>query len=158
MSDNWRVALPVAAGVLALDQATKFWVEHTLPYHLEHELLPFLSLYLTYNPGAAFSFLHDAGGWQRPLLIGVSVAIMAWIALWIHRLSMQERKLVWPLALILGGAAGNLFDRVRVGAVTDFIVLHYARDWTWPTFNIADAAISVGVVLLLVWGFRRTSN
>ena len=157
MSDNWRIASPVVAGVLVLDQATKFWIEYTLPYGIEHELLPFLSLYLIYNPGAAFSFLHDAGGWQRPFLVGVSVAVMLWLATWIHRLSVKERRLVWPLALILGGAAGNLFDRVRVGAVTDFIVLHY-EGWAWPTFNIADVAISIGVVLMLAWGFRRASD
>ena len=156
MSDSWRLALPVAGGVLVLDQLSKFLIERALSLHQELVLLSFLSLQLAYNTGAAFSFLHDAGGWQRGFLSAVSIAIMVWLAVWVHRLAPAERRLAWPLALILGGAAGNLIDRLSVGAVTDFIVLHY-RGWHWPTFNLADAAISLGVVILIWFSFRRIS-
>lgn len=157
MSDSWRLALPIAGAVLVLDQLSKFLIERAFALHQELVLLPFLSLQLTYNTGAAFSFLHDAGGWQRWFLSVVSIAIMIWLAVWIHRLTPADRRLLWPLALILGGAAGNLIDRLFTGAVTDFIVLHY-RDWHWPTFNLADAAISVGVVVLILLSLRRTSG
>ena len=157
MSDSWRVALPVAGGVLVLDQLSKFLIERAFTLHQELVLLPFLSFQLTYNTGAAFSLLHDAGGWQRGFLSAVSIAVMIWLSVWIHRLTSTERRLLWPLALILGGAAGNLVDRLSTGAVTDFIVLHY-RDWHWPTFNLADAAISLGVVILILVSFRRTSS
>ena len=156
MSDSWRVALPVAGGVLVLDQLSKFLVERAFVLHQELVLLPLLSLQLTYNTGAAFSLLHDAGGWQRGFLSAVSIAVMTWLGVWIHRLAPAERRLAWPLALILGGAAGNLIDRLSTGAVTDFIVLHY-RGWHWPTFNFADAAISLGVVVLIFLSFRRSS-
>ena len=156
MSDSWRVALPVAGGVLLLDQLSKLLIERFFALHQELVLLPFLSLQLTYNTGAAFSLLHDAGGWQRGFLSAVSIAIMIWLGVWIHRLTSEERRLLWPLALILGGAAGNLVDRLSTGAVTDFIVLHY-RGWHWPTFNVADAAISLGVVVLILVSFRRAS-
>lgn len=157
MSDSWRLALPVAGTVLVLDQLTKFLIEYALPLHQEWVLLPILSLQRVYNTGAAFSFLHDAGGWQRGFLSVVSIAIMVWLAVWIHRLTPADRRLVWALALILGGAAGNLVDRLSTGAVTDFIVLHY-QDWYWPTFNVADTAISLGVVALILLSFRRTSS
>lgn len=157
MSDSWRVALPVSGAVLALDQLGKFLIERALLLHQEWVLLPFLSLQLSYNPGAAFSLLHDAGGWQRWFLSGVSIAVMIWLGAWIHRLPPVEWRLRWPLALILGGAAGNLVDRLSAGAVTDFIVLHY-QGWRWPTFNLADAAIFLGVVALVLMSFRRTSG
>lgn len=157
MSDSWRLALPVAGAVLVLDQLSKFWVERVFALHQELALLPFLSLQLTYNTGAAFSLLHDAGGWQRGFLSAVSIAIMIWLGVWIHRLTSAERRLLWPLALILGGAVGNLVDRLSTGAVTDFIVLHY-RGWHWPTFNVADAAISLGVIALIFLSLRRTSG
>lgn len=156
MSDSWRLALPVSGAVLVLDQLSKFLIERAFALHQELVLLPFLSLQLAYNTGAAFSLLHDAGGWQRGFLSVVSIAIMVWLAVWIHRLAPAERRLLWPLALILGGAAGNLVDRLSTGAVTDFVVLHY-RDWYWPTFNLADAAISIGVVVLILLSLRRTS-
>lgn len=157
MSDSWRVALPVAGGVLVLDQLSKLLIERIFVLHHELVLLPFLSLQLTYNTGAAFSLLHDAGGWQRGFLSAVSIVIMVWLGVWIHRLTSEERRLLWPLALILGGAAGNLVDRLSTGAVTDFIVLHY-RGWHWPTFNVADAAISLGVIALIFLSLRRTSG
>ena len=155
MSDSWRVALPVAGGVLVLDQLSKYLIQRAFTLHQELALLPFLSFQLTYNTGAAFSLLHDAGGWQRGFLSAVSIAVMTWLGVWIHRLTPAERRLLWPLALILGGAAGNLVDRLSTGAVTDFIVLHY-HGWHWPTFNLADATISLGVVALIFLTLRRT--
>ena len=155
MSESWRLALPVSGGVLVLDQLSKYLIEQAFTLHQEWVLLPFLSFQLTYNTGAAFSFLHDAGGWQRGFLSAVSIAIMIWLGVWIHRLTPEERRLLWPLALILGGAAGNLVDRLATGAVTDFIVLHY-QGWHWPTFNVADAAITLGVIALIYLSLRRT--
>ena len=157
MSENWRRAGPLLAAALAADQAAKFWMLRLLEPGETLALLPFLSLRLAYNTGAAFSFLHDAGGWQRGFLLAATAAIMAWLAWWTHRLGPDERALAWPLGLVLGGAAGNLIDRAAAGAVTDFVVLHYGR-WAWPTFNLADAAITVGVAGLLWLGLRRPAR
>ena len=154
MSENWRRAGPLLAAVLAADQAAKWWMERLLEPGETLALLPFLALRLAYNTGAAFSFLHDAGGWQRGFLLAATAGIMAWLAWWTHRLAPDERALAWPLGLLLGGAAGNLVDRAASGAVVDFVVLHYGG-WAWPTFNLADAAITVGVAGLLWLGLRR---
>ncbi len=154
MSSAWRIAAPVIGGVLILDQLTKILAERLLPLHQEWALLPFLSLRRMHNAGASFGFLHDAGGWQRWFLIALSGAIMLWLALWMRRLRPDERHHAWPLALILGGAAGNLIDRLAHGTVVDFIALHY-QHWYWPTFNFADAAITLGVVGLLL-AMRRS--
>ena len=154
MSENWRRAGPLVAVVLAADQASKWWMERLLDPGETLTLAPFLALQLAYNTGAAFSFLHDAGGWQRGFLLAATLAIMAWLARWTHRLAPGERALAWPLGLLLGGAAGNLVDRAVSGAVADFVVLHYGR-WAWPTFNLADAAITAGVAGLLWLGLRR---
>ncbi len=155
MSKVWRLATPIIGVTLVLDQASKFAIEKTLALREEWVLLPFLSFERAYNTGAAFSLLHDAGGWQRPLLIGVSIAIMIWLGFWLHRLNSAERLQISSIALVMGGAAGNLVDRLQTGAVADFIVLHY-QGWQWPTFNVADAAITAGVVGLLL-GLRRAS-
>jgi len=155
MSKVWRLATPIIGVTLVLDQASKFAIEKTLALREEWVLLPFLSFERAYNTGAAFSLLHDAGGWQRPLLIGVSIAIMIWLGFWLHRLNSAERLQISSIALVMGGAAGNLVDRLQTGAVADFIVLHY-QGWQWPTFNVADAAITTGVVGLLL-GLRRAS-
>ncbi len=153
MSDTWRLAAPIAGATLVLDQFSKALIERSLPMQETWTLLPFLAFQRTYNTGAAFSLLHDAGGWQRPLLSVVSIAIMAWLAVWLHRMEATPRLPVVSVALVLGGAAGNLFDRLHTGAVADFIVLHY-QGWQWPTFNVADTAITLGVVGLL-WGLRN---
>ena len=118
------------------------------------ELLPFLKLILVYNDGAAFSILSDAGGWQRWFLSLVSFAVSGFIFFWILRLKPSERLLGFALAIILGGAIGNLIDRVLLGHVVDFILLYHSG-FFFPTFNVADAAISVGAILLIIEMFYK---
>jgi len=137
--------------LLALDQATKLWATATLDYGMPVALLPFFNLTLVHNPGAAFSFLADAGGWQRLFFIGLSTLVSLVLAVWIWRLPRTARLLGIALVLVLGGALGNLVDRVAYGYVIDFVDLH-AGGWHWPAFNIADSAISCGVILLLADG------
>jgi signal peptidase II len=113
---------------------------------------------LAFNTGAAFSFLQDAGGWQRWLFTFLAVAVSSVLVIWLSRLSRRDWRTALPLALVIGGALGNLIDRVRLGHVTDFIEVYY-RHWSWPAFNVADSAISVGAVLLILFGLggRKTS-
>lgn len=134
--------------IIILDQLTKFWVVSALRLGQRIELTPFLNLVFVYNPGAAFSFLSDAGGWQRWFFIALALAVSVWLTFLI-RSHAAERLLPLAAALILGGALGNVIDRILYGAVVDFVDVH-AAGWHWPAFNVADSAISVGVVLL-VW-------
>ena len=113
------------------------------------QILPFFKLTLLHNSGAAFSFLADAGGWQRSFLVLVSSAVSLFLAGWLFRVYRQQPLLSWALSLILGGAIGNLLDRAAQGYVVDFLVFYYDRFY-FPAFNLADAAIFVGAVLLIV--------
>ena len=137
--------------VIGADQLTKIAAEAELQLHEAVPVMPFFNLMLAYNEGAAFSFLSDAGGWQRWLFSGLAIVISLVITFWLRRLSPAERLTGFGLALILGGAIGNLIDRLAYGHVIDFIQLYYDR-WYWPAFNLADSAITVGVVLLLIDG------
>ena len=143
--------LGLALLVLVLDQATKLWAAGTLDYGMPVAVLPFFNLTLVHNTGAAFSFQADAGGWQRVFFIVVSGVVSLVLAVWLWRLPRDARLLGIALALVLGGALGNLVDRVAYGYVIDFLDFH-AAGWHWPAFNVADSAISCGVVLLLVDG------
>ena len=134
--------------VVVLDQITKYLAETWLVMHQPVPVLPFFNWLLTYNTGAAFSFLADAGGWQRWFFIGLSSVVSIGLGVWLHRLNPSQRWLAAALALILGGAIGNLIDRLWLGQVIDFIQLYYDR-WFWPAFNVADSAITVGAVLLV---------
>ena len=140
--------------VVALDQATKLaaveWIDPASPV----ELAPALDLVLAYNTGAAFSILSTAGGWQRWLFVGLALAIGAFIVHWMRDLPRNARLTPLALSLILGGAAGNAIDRVRIGAVVDFIDFHVGT-WHWPAFNVADSAICIGAALLVAGAFRR---
>ena len=135
--------------VLILDQGSKWFADSLLGPHDAVPLLPFLDLRKAYNPGAAFSFLSDASGWQRWFFSGLAVLIIGVLVVWLRRLSPGQGRVALALALILGGAAGNLVDRVLYGHVIDFIDLYYGT-WHWPTFNIADSAITLGAVLLIL--------
>ena len=106
------------------------------------------------NPGAAFSFLAQSSGWQRWFFTVLGLAASAYI-LWLLRKSLGDKMLCWALSLILGGALGNVLDRIMYGAVVDFIDLHYAN-WHWPAFNLADSAICIGAALI-IWGELRKS-
>lgn len=139
--------LGLAGLVIILDQLTKFWVVSALGPGRSIALTPFLNLVFVYNPGAAFSFLSDAGGWQRWFFVVLALAVSAWLTFLIRR-HAAECLLPLAAALIMGGALGNVIDRIRFGAVVDFVDVH-AAGWHWPAFNVADAAISAGVALLI---------
>ena len=135
--------------VLALDQWTKRLAEARLSYGEAREVTAWFDLTLAYNRGAAFSFLSDAGGWQRWFFTLIATVVSLAITVWIWRLGSRQRILGLGLALILGGAVGNLYDRVMLGHVIDFISWHY-QHYYWPAFNIADAAICCGAGLLII--------
>ena len=138
--------------VIVLDQISKQLVEHSLLVFESISLLPFLNLTLVYNEGAAFSFLSDQGGWQRWLFVSLATGVTLMLMFWLSRLQTRDRWLAVALSLIIGGAVGNLLDRLIFGHVIDFIDLYY-HQWHWPAFNIADSAISVGVVFILFDSF-----
>lgn len=134
--------------VLLLDQATKHLADSLLDWGQPVPVLSFFNLTLLYNTGAAFSFLSDAGGWQRWFFILLALAVSGVLVHWLRCLSVGQWRMASALALILGGAIGNVIDRIWLGHVIDFIQLYY-RDWYWPAFNLADSAITVGAVLLI---------
>ncbi|MGV6817822.1 MAG: signal peptidase II [Thiotrichales bacterium] len=141
----WLTAL-----VIVLDQATKIAADNWINIHQSIPVIPgFFDLTLAYNKGAAFSFLSDAGGWQRWLFTGLALVISVVLVIWIKRLPTQERLLAASLALILGGALGNLIDRLFYGHVIDFIHWYY-KGFSWPAFNLADSAITLGATLMII--------
>jgi signal peptidase II len=138
----------IVAVVGIADQVTKYFAL----LHLRSSdiaVTPFLKFSLAFNTGAAFSFLSDAGGWQNLFFVAVAIVISIVILLMIRRLGANDMQVAVALMLVLGGALGNVIDRVRFGYVVDFIDVYY-RVWHWPTFNIADSAISIGAVLLVL--------
>lgn len=142
---NW---LRLAALIVLLDQATKLAVDLSLHYGQRISLLPFFDLTLIYNRGAAFSFLAQGSGWQRWFLSGIAVVAIVFI-LWLMKTSAQQsRRLMLALTLILAGAIGNLIDRLAYGHVVDFVLIYW-HPWYYPAFNIADAAITVGAILVI---------
>lgn len=151
-----RKWIVLALVVLALDQLTKYAVLNSFVAGETRPLLPFFSLVLTFNTGAAFSFLADAGGWQRPMFIGLALAASVWIV-FLLRKYWQNTLFSLALSLILGGALGNVIDRIVAGKVTDFLLFYYDR-FQWPAFNLADTAITIGAVLLVWESFRKPSQ
>lgn len=135
--------------IIVADQATKLWVLAALEPFEVIPLVPMLNLTLVFNEGAAFSFLADAGGWQRWFFAGLAVVVSIALLLWLKRLEVHERLTAVALALVAGGAIGNLIDRIAYGHVVDFVDVYW-RTWHWPAFNVADSAITVGVILLLL--------
>ena len=140
--------LLLAILVVVLDQYSKWLVLQHFELYQTLRLTSWFNLTLAYNTGAAFSFLNDAGGWQRWLFVVLAVVISGVLLVWLWR-AQQLRLQALALALVIGGAIGNVIDRVRLGYVIDFIDWHY-RDWHWPVFNLADSAITLGVALLIV--------
>ncbi len=152
---RWERWLAVSAAVIVLDLATKAWITHAFAAGEAHEITGFLSLVLVYNTGAAFSFLADAGGWQRWFFTLLTVAISAVLVVALRR-PHASRVVPLALALVLGGALGNLWDRLTLGHVVDFVLVHW-HEHSFPAFNVADSGISVGVALLIwesVWPRR----
>lgn len=141
--------LGVTAVVIALDWFTKQRVTEALELYRPVEVLPWLNLMLAHNYGAAFSFLSDAGGWQRWFFVALAAGVSAVLVVWLLRLPRREWVTGLGLALVLGGAVGNLIDRIQLGYVVDFIDVHF-RGWHYPAFNVADSAITCGVILLLL--------
>jgi signal peptidase II len=144
--------LALAALVLILDQASKQWILGSFRLLETVAVTPFFNLLLVFNSGAAFSFLAGSGGWQKWFFIVLAMAISVWL---LHMLRQHASESLLPtaLALILGGAQGNVIDRLRFDAVVDFLDFHVAG-YHWPAFNVADSAITVGVALLLLHQFR----
>lgn len=140
--------LVLSAAVIVLDRITKIAVMRAFTLHESVEITTFFNMVFVYNRGAAFSFLSDAGGWQREFFIGIALAAAVWIT-WLLRKHASQTLFCLALSLILGGALGNVIDRVMYGAVVDFLDFH-VLGWHWPAFNVADIAISCGAVLL-VW-------
>jgi len=143
------VWLAVTALVILFDWQTKAMATEALELYRPVEVFSWLNITLAHNYGAAFSFLSDAGGWQRWFFIVLSSGVSLVLLVWLIRLPRQEWLTALGLALILGGAIGNLVDRVQLGYVVDFIDVYY-KDWHYPAFNVADSAITCGVVLLLL--------
>jgi signal peptidase II len=139
----------VSAVILLLDQASKLTIDSAMHLYDSIALLPFFNLTYVHNTGAAFSFLSDAGGWQRWLFAGLAIVMSSAIGIWLSRLQKHETFMAIALSLVLGGAIGNLIDRIAYGYVIDFLDVYY-QAWHWPAFNIADSAICVGVGLMLL--------
>lgn len=144
----------LSLAVIALDQLSKGLAEQRLAPYEPLALLPLLNLTLMHNTGAAFSLLAEAGGWQRWLFVGFALLVTGVLTGWLLRLEARERLSAAALSLLIGGAIGNLIDRLRTGRVVDFIDVYYG-DWHWPAFNLADSAITLGVALLLLDTLRR---
>ena len=154
MSLSFLRYLVIATITLLLDQLSKWSALSNLKMGVPEQVLPFMNWLLLFNPGAAFSFLAQGSGWQRWFFTAIGLAACIYI-IWLIRKSQNDKLLCIALSLILGGALGNVLDRLMYGAVVDFIDLYYAN-WHWPAFNIADSAICIGAALI-IWGELRKS-
>ncbi|NWA82786.1 signal peptidase II [Pseudomonas poae] len=141
--------------VLVIDQVSKAHFEGALEMFQQIVVIPdYFSWTLAYNTGAAFSFLADGGGWQRWLFAVIAVVVSAVLVVWLKRLGRDDTWLAIALALVLGGALGNLYDRIALGHVIDFILVHWQNRWYFPAFNFADSAITVGAIMLALDMFK----
>ncbi len=134
---------------LVLDQWSKIAVDGSMRLYESIAVIPYFNLTYVHNTGAAFSFLSDAGGWQRWFFAAMALIISTVLIVWLYRLKKHETLLAIALALVLGGAIGNLIDRLAYGYVIDFLDVYY-QSWHWPAFNVADMAISLGVFLMIL--------
>jgi signal peptidase II len=151
-----RTGLPwllLSVATIVADQLTKAWISATFQLFETRPVLPVLSITRAHNTGAAFSFLANAAGWQRWVFVALALVVSVVITVWLRRLDGQrQRTLAVALTLIMGGALGNVIDRLRLGYVVDFILAHW-RGHYFPAFNVADACITVGAGLLLLDAF-----
>ncbi len=143
---SWYI---LALVIVVFDQLSKYWVQINFFEGERVNLLPILDFTLVYNKGAAWSFLSDAGGWQRWLFTAISSVVSVVLVVWIHRLVAIQKILLIALTLILAGAVGNLIDRVLLSKVVDFVLLYYDGHY-FPAFNVADSAITLGAILMLI--------
>lgn len=144
--------------LIGLDQLTKLWAEATLQFQRPVPVIDgLLNWTLTYNEGAAFSFLSDASGWQRWFFSALAIGISGLLVFWMRRIPRHDWRHALPFALVIAGAIGNLIDRLRLGHVVDFVDVYWGASH-WPAFNVADSAISIGAVLLILFGvvFHRS--
>lgn len=148
--------LGLSSFILILDQLTKVIAKNSLFEGVSQPVTSFINWTLVYNSGAAFSFLAQAGGWQRWFFTSVGI-IAALIMIWLIRKNSHQTIFSLALSLVLSGAIGNVIDRIIYGAVVDFVDVHY-MGWHWPAFNIADSAISIGVILLIVDEIKRVNK
>lgn len=148
-----RKWLSITAIIIALDLYTKHLVLQSFAYGEHFYVTSFFDLVRYHNEGAAFSFLAGAGGWQRIFFSAIAI-IASVVIIHLLRKHKTEKLFCFALALVLGGAIGNLYDRLTLGYVVDFLFFHY-QTWYWPAFNVADSAICVGVALLLIDSFKK---
>ena len=153
-ASGWRW-LPLSAAVIVVDHAVKAWMlHHFAPFERVH-VLKVLDIILTFNTGAAFSFLSEASGWQRWLFVLLALVVSTALIVWLRRLDARVHGLLaCALSLIVGGALGNMLDRLTTGKVIDFIHVHWGHAY-FPAFNVADSAITIGAVLLLIDAWRE---
>lgn len=156
MPERWGVSglwwWWLSAIAIILDQVTKIWVQNSLEYGTRIEMLPIFNLTHVHNYGAAFSILSEAGGWQRTFLTVLALVISGVLLWWMRQTSKSNMVLGMSYSLILGGAIGNIIDRVAYGYVVDFLHFYY-NDWHFPAFNVADAAITLGAMFLIYDAF-----
>lgn len=150
---RWYV---LAGVVIVLDQLSKWVVLKNIGFGETIYVAPFWNWVLAFNPGAAFSFLADQPGWQRWLFSALALAVSGWLAIMLRQ-HPQQKLLSLALSLVMGGALGNVIDRIRFGAVVDFIQWH-AAGYFWPAFNIADSAITIGAILLVIEQLTATNK
>lgn len=145
--------------ILVVDRVTKDIFEGALSMYQRIEVIPgYLDWTLAYNTGAAFSFLADAAGWQRWFFAAIAVVVSIVLVVWLKRLKRHETLLALALAMVLGGALGNLYDRVVLGHVVDFILVHWQSRWFFPAFNLADTFITIGAILLALDMFKSEKS
>ncbi|MCL6416190.1 signal peptidase II [Aestuariirhabdus sp. Z084] len=143
--------------VVVLDQLSKHYVVGAFELYERVSVLPMFDFTLAYNTGAAFSFLSDASGWQRWFFAAIALGVSLMLVFWLKSLKQNERWLAIALALVLGGALGNLYDRVVLGHVVDFILVYYQNSY-FPAFNIADSAITLGAFMLILDAIRNRDS
>lgn len=148
-----RLGLVLAIGIVLADQLSKWAALQWLAPYQPVAVLPSFNLLLAFNPGAAFSLFAEGSGWQRWLLSTIALGVSGYLLYWLWQLTPTQRWQGVAIGLVLGGAIGNLIDRLRLGVVVDFIDLYY-NNWHWPAFNVADAAITMGAVLILIMLIR----
>jgi signal peptidase II len=140
--------------VIIVDQASKYWITRRLQVEEVMPILPFFNFILRYNQGGAFNFLKESGAWHIVFLSAVSVIVIIALSVWLLRLRYPSAWTACALGLVIGGAAGNLIDRIRMSNVVDFLDFHLGN-WHYATFNLADSAIVIGIIMLLLQGFFK---